>query len=149
MKSRMFAGMTQIPDDILGIPIRFDANYKGLADSRGLWRWKSIVIGVQFLMLGPAHKLAVLYHEACHCLRHHMEKRVIALPMLFIRPAFSMRLCAEQEMEADAFAAANGYGKDLLDVLTRFGGEPGTFYPSNEERVTRLTALIRRQNESR
>jgi hypothetical protein len=65
--------------------------------------------------------------------------------MLFIRPAFSMRLCAEQEMEADAFAASNGYGKDLLDVLTRFGGEPGTFYPSNEERVTRLTALIRKE----
>jgi hypothetical protein len=38
-------------------------------------------------------------------------------------------------------------------VLQRHGGDasqPGTFYPSTEERVARLTALIRKeQNESR
>lgn len=129
-------------DSVLGIPVIFDPFSPLHADSRGLWKWKRIAIGPAYFQLSDAQQIAVLFHEACHCLKFHLEKRILALPLLLFRPGFCFRLCQQQELEADTFAAEHGHGKALLSMLTQTDRESGPFYPRLEERIASLKEAI-------
>ena len=124
---------------ILGIRIVIDRQMTRIADSRGVWPFKRIAVGLRWFALPDKERSAVLYHEAGHCKLFHLEKRILMLIGLFVRPALVREWAQAQELEADEFAAKHGYGVELLRVIERFRGESdGMFYPSFEERAQRL-----------
>lgn len=136
------APLPQPPERFHGIPVVADGASPWIADARGFWPLKRIVVGWRWFCLSEREREAVLLHEAAHCLRWHMEKRLLYLPLLFLRPAVAKALCAKQECEADWFAAKVGYGAELAAVLKRFPPEGGAFYPSLDERLPRLMEAI-------
>lgn len=125
---------------ILGIPVVFERDCPRIADARGFWPMKKrIVVGPEWMKLPWGERMAVLYHEAAHCLGLHMEKRLAMLPMLLLAPEFTRRWCRRQEIEADRFAAANGFGQHLAGLLQRSREMQSMFYPSYAERIAQLT----------
>ena len=123
----------------LGIPVFYDPKLKNISDSRGLWRWKKIVVGPAFFRLDEREAGAVLLHEAGHVKLRHLEKRLTMLWLVLISPQKLLRICVEQEFEADRFAARCGYGADLTRLFHRLAREPQMFHPSLDERIARLT----------
>ena len=123
----------------LGIPVRFDAKYTGILDSRGLWRWKKIFVGPAFLAFPPREQQALLLHEVGHCKLKHLEKRLRSLWLLFWRPRALAVLCRAQELEADRFAAACGYGAELAEAFRRMKHVDSPLHPHISERIARLT----------
>lgn len=131
------------PEKVLGIPILVDVGSHLTADSRGIWPWKKIVLGVSWFYLAAREKEAVLMHEAAHCLKFHLEKRIAAIPLLFLRPAFATEIAMRQELEADRFAAERGFAVELLSVLRKLGGKDGQFYPTFYTRAKHLNKFIK------
>lgn len=125
---------------ILGIPVVFDPRCATLAVARGLWPFKRIAVGPEWYRLDVGERLGVLFHEAGHCVGLHMEKRLAAAPLLFIAPGFIRRFTHAQEIEADRFAADQGYALDLARVLESRPAPESLFYPSNEVRSAILRA---------
>lgn len=121
---------------VLGIPVRFDARLRVISDSRGLWRWKEIVIGPAFTGFPPREQQAILLHEAGHCKLRHLEARLSA--MLFA-PWTLFALCRTQEFAADRFAAECGYGPDLARAFLRVKAPDFPLHPPLPERIERLT----------
>lgn len=136
-------GEYNAPKRVLGIPVRVDIHTRQMAQAHGVWPFKHIVVGENWFYLNKREKMAVLLHEACHCKRLHMEKRLMALPMLIINVGFNVRLTQRQEHEADEFAAKQGYGVELLSALRKFKGKPSIFYPSLDERCNRVGQVMR------
>lgn len=134
---KMFLKRTTEIAPVLGVPVVFDAGYDGISDSRGLWRWKTIVVGRQFISFPSREQQAILLHEAAHCRLRHLEKRLLNLWRIF-RPAALAALCVEQEYEADRFAAHLGYGVDLARAFSRVVPSPSPFHPPVNERIERL-----------
>ena len=130
-------------DNFLGIPVKVDRSSKRyfIAEARGIWPCKRIVVSPHFLLMHPNHQRAVIAHEAGHCKNLHMEKRILALPFLFLVPAWIQEFTHDQEMEADEFAARAGYGLDLAEMLDRHTFGESQFYPSNATRSSRLREL--------
>lgn len=131
----------EMPSFFLGIPIEFDINSKLMADSRRVWPWKKIVLGQSWFRLPNREREAVLLHEAGHCKLFHLEKRIAAIPLLFLRPAFATEIAMRHELEADRFAAERGFAVELLSVLRKLG-HGGQFYPSFDERAAALKRFI-------
>lgn len=131
-----------VPKEFLGIPIVCDLHSRLIADARGLWPFKRIVVGCTWFYLKERERTAVLYHEAGHVRGWHMEKRVLHLLDLAFNPVRARAMCAEQECEADRFAAKAGYGAELAAVLKKFPPEGGAFYPALDERLPRLLEAI-------
>lgn len=142
-RSKMKMTGMNVPDRVHGIRVRVDWNSKRIADARGVWPFKCIVVGENWFYLDPREKLAVLEHEAAHCLNFHMEKRLLALPWLLIDAHFNIRMCIEQEHEADEFAARAGYGVELLSAIKKISGDKGTFYPTFAARADRIGEVLR------
>ncbi len=130
------------PDHFLGIPVFADALSRIIADARGLWPFKRIVVGPGWYLLSERERMAVLYHEAAHVRGWHMEKRLLHVFDLAFNPVRARARCAEQECEADRFAAEHGYGAELAAVLKKFPPEGGAFYPALDERLPRLLEAI-------
>ncbi len=131
------------PAEVFGVPVAYLPTSPLMADARGVWPLKRIVVGPRWMKIASEReRLAVLAHEAAHCLKWHLEKRILAVLLLFIRPQFAARLCIEQELDADEFAARAGFGVELLSVLEREREESGMFYPSNAQRKEALCKLI-------
>ncbi len=129
-------------DTIHGIGVYFERDLPRIADARGFWPFrKFIVVGLAWIRLPYRQRIAVLHHEAEHCRKRHMEKRLLLLPLLFAAPRFVRNVCRAQEIEADKFAAANGFGLDLARLLERSREPESMFYPSYEARVHRLTEM--------
>jgi Zn-dependent protease with chaperone function len=122
----------------LGIPVYYDPKLKNISDSRGIWRWKKIVVGPSFNRLDDREAGAVLLHEAGHCKLRHLEKRLKMLWLVLISPQKLLRICLEQEFEADRFAARCGYGNDLIRLFHRLAEQPAPFHPKMSERIARL-----------
>jgi len=122
-----------------GIRIVHDPLSATLSDSRGLWPFKKIVVNDHFFRLAPPEQAAFILHEVGHCKLFHLEKRVLALPLLFVRPSYLNRLCIEQEHEADAYAAAQGFGPYLVSAFSRMkmDGE-NLLHPDFKSRIERL-----------
>ena len=131
-----------VPTEVMGVPIEVDAGSHLIADARGIWPSKKIVVGATYFALTEGEKRAVLHHEAAHCLKFHLEKRLLALPLLFLRPGIATSIAVNQELEADAFAAECGLGVELLSFLTRMVGKDGQFYPARAERMAALRKFI-------
>lgn len=124
----------------LGIEVRFDPKARVVSDSRGLWRWKKIVVGPDFLRLPPAEQQAILVHEVGHCKMRHLEKRIASLWLLLWSPTRLIQLCHEQEFQADRYAAGCGYGSALAQALGRFHSTgSGFWHPALAERIARLS----------
>ncbi len=124
--------------DCLGIQVHYRPRFKGISDSRGVWRWKKIIVGTVFTQFPMREQAAILLHEAGHCKLFHVEKRILNLWRLFWRPASLVNLCIQQEFEADRFAAGCGYGPDLARAFCRISNEKSLLHPPLEERVDRL-----------
>jgi Zn-dependent protease with chaperone function len=134
------------PEKYLGIRLAVDRTSKLMADSRGIWPFKRIVLGASWFLFSPREREAVLCHEAAHCKLFHLEKRMLLIPLLFLRPALVTEISIAQELEADRFAAERGFGVELLDVLRKLGGKEGQFYPSFERRAEALRKIIKEQS---
>ena len=122
----------------IGVPVKYDARYAGISDSRGLWRWKKIVVGPAFATFDDREKQAILLHEVGHCKMRHLEKRLRSLWMIFVRPFALVQLCIEQEYEADRFVRSLGYGADLARAFSRLRAETSLLHPPVSERIHRL-----------
>jgi Zn-dependent protease with chaperone function len=133
------------PECFHGIPVEVDRKSPLIADSRGIWPFKRIVLGESWHFFPPREREAVLYHEVGHCKFFHLEKRLALLPLLFLRPALVTQISIAQELEADRFAAERGFGVELLSVLRKLGGKEGQFYPTFERRAEALRAVIKEQ----
>lgn len=124
-----------------GVPVVFDFDSDAMARARGVWPFKRIVVGPLFLDLAPREQMAVLLHEAGHCIHLHMEQRLLWLPLFWTERV--ARMAQDQEIEADAFAATEGYGAELAHVICRYHHDDGTYYPPIEQRVDHLMKRIR------
>lgn len=124
-------------NDCLGIPVVFDRKMKLIANSRGIGRWKKIVVGPAFLSFQAREQQAILLHEVGHCKLRHLEKR-LAKFWLILRPSRLAELCRAQEYEADRYAAACGYGVDLARAFSRITATPHPLQPPVNERIDRL-----------
>lgn len=125
---------TTTTEPCLGIPVRFDPKLKVICDSRGIWRWKEIVVGPDFARFPPGEQMALLLHEAGHCKMFHVERRLAALFTPWVIPA----LCREQERAADRFVRSLGHGAALASALARISAPEGPFHPPASERISRL-----------
>lgn len=142
----------------LGIPVYYDSGLKYVfADSRGLWRWKWIVVGAHFARLSPEFKKIVLLHEVGHVRLRHHEKRIARLWMLVSPRRFSLYF-KEQEHEADEFAGSICGRAKVIEFYRRqldyIEAQPPTqktgmdavmekvakiFHPDLQSRIARLT----------
>jgi len=121
-----------------GIRVVYDPNTSSISDSRGLWRWKKIIVGNNFFRFPPREQQAILLHEVGHCKLRHLEKRIASTWWVVIAPRRLIELCVEQEFQADRYAAAHGYGDDLARAFSRIRGESNLLHPPLEERRRRL-----------
>jgi Zn-dependent protease with chaperone function len=153
---------------ILGVPVEYSAHHAGVADARGFWWNKRIVVGPAWLKLDPRTQRSILLHEVCHCKGFHMEQRALGmillgipavllpLPLVLALLAFGAiyfllyRLGVQQELAADAFAAEQGYGVELLAWVKKMGPplEPPTYYPPFEARCNKLEAKIKEKGDA-
>lgn len=127
--------------DCLGIRVRYKPEFKGISDSRGVWRWKSIVVGPVFTAFPSREQAAILLHEVGHCKLRHLEKRLARVWWLFWKPRKLAAYCAGQEFEADRYAAALGYGPDLARAFARLRSVDTPLHPPVAERINRLSSF--------
>ena len=130
--------------NVLGIPVYFNPATDEMAYATGVWPFKRIVIGPRWLTLDTGERMGVLMHEAKHCLAFHLEIRLLLLPVSWMN--WVLRLCHQQELDADAFAVEQGYGRDLLRLVTRFR-EGNEYYPSFDDRYNNMIELIGRREK--
>jgi len=120
------------------LPIRFDAKAQ-LAQAHGFGMRRGwIGVGEGWYELTSRERHAVLLHEEAHLRGHHLLWRLLLLPLIWT--PWAKALAVRQELEADAFAAEQGYGVDLLRVIRRYPS--GHYYPTKHERITHLEAAI-------
>lgn len=125
-----------------GIKVFFDPCLQIPAQSKGLWPFKKIVVGKQYLPITPREKMAILSHEEAHCKKFHLERRILALWAIIFFPKLAAKWACQHELDADAFAAKHGYGVELREALSGFKSPPSMFYPPFKVRAAALTALI-------
>lgn len=119
-----------------------DVSCAGVAEATGLFTRKRIIVGLRWYALPVEERVAVLYHEAWHCLAWHMEKRILMLPLLLLFPGFVTRICQRQELDCDRFAAEKGAGPQLRSYLARFPDIPQLdYHPSHKERIAALEGV--------
>lgn len=126
---------------VLGIPVVYDERMERISDTSGIGRWKRIKIGPSFWQLTPREAEAVLLHEAGHCKLYHLEQRLLWIWLALVSPRRLIEMCHEQEYAADRFAAAAGYGLDLVSLFTRMheGNDTAVnFHPPLAARIERL-----------
>ena len=108
------------PDSVLGFKVKFNPRTSRLAYVSAIWPFKRIYVGHRWYTLTDSQRWAVLLHEAAHCRLFHSEKRWAWRCLIFLsifRPSKLQDLCVAQEFEADRFAAQQGYGLALIEVL--------------------------------
>lgn len=131
---------------ILGIPVVYDPACRTLAQARGVWPFFRIVVGREWFALEGEARAAMLLHEVGHCRRHHTVKRIAGLPLLILWVIGAKcgeivrALAQQQELEADRFAADQGFGLHLAHALSEIKTPESPFYPSNDVRAAILMA---------
>lgn len=105
--------------EILGIPVRYDPKLRVVSEARGVGRWREVVIGPDFPFFPGREQQALLLHEAGHHQHGHIGERLRRLWLIVVRPAAFADLCCRQELQADRFTAACGYGPDLIRAFGR------------------------------
>ena len=133
--------------EIHGIPVDFDPLFLGVAYTEGLWPLTSIIVGAEWGALDARERQGVLLHEAHHCLAWHMALRILWAPFCWTK--IVQRWTREQELSCDAFAVREGYGLELLLFVNRRAGERSVFYPSRDERVANILAVMQGMDHGR
>ena len=128
-------------DTFLGYPVYFTTDRRVFAEARGIWRWKKIIVGVGWNVLPYEEQIAALLHEAHHCRAHHFEIRLLLLPICWTK--WSQRIAQRQELACDRFAHDNGFGHEMLHIVSKTQGGGGEFYPLLKDRVDHLINLLR------
>jgi Zn-dependent protease with chaperone function len=123
----------------MGVRVDYDQKAKFISDSRGIGRWKKVVVGPLFMQFPPREQQAILLHEVAHCKLFHVEHRLKNLWLLFWRPSSLRQLCIDQEHEADAFVRSCGFGTDLALAFSKLRLTEHLLHPSTSERIARLT----------
>lgn len=96
-----------------GYPVEFDPKlHYEVAVAVGVWRPK-IKVSATFFSLALPFQAAVLMHEVGHLRLGHCGKRLAHcwLPLVNYRAA--IRMARAQEIEADEYAAREGFGRAL------------------------------------
>jgi len=155
-----------VPQTFEGVPVEFSPFHPHVADARGFWWNKRIVVGPTFMKLDPRTQASVLMHEVRHCKGYHVEQRVaslvllglpvvlLPLPIIIALLAFGAmwflvsKLGEGHELDADAFAAEQGYGVELLTWIRKQGPLEMPFYPDFETRCKRLEAKIKERDDA-
>lgn len=128
-------------DTFLGYRVLFTTDRSVFAEARGIWRWKYILVGVGWNVLPYEEQIAALLHEARHCQLFHMEQRILLLPFCWMK--WAQRIAQRQELACDAFAHANGFGHEMLRIVSKTQNGGGEFYPLLKDRVDHLINLLR------
>ena len=152
----------------LGIPVLHDSASRTVADARGSWPFKRIVVGPYFCKLSMQEQNAVLYHEAHHCNHFHFELRLLlialsSLPMVIVLPwqvlaaaltsiglwAVALFIGRRQEFAADETAVRAGHGFGLLAFLRRYEATVISVksHPSPQKRIERVIRLMKEMND--
>ncbi len=145
---------TTLPN-VLGIPIRFDPYETNTAMAHGPWWNRYITVSPKWLELDQRTQYAIVLHEAKHCRSWHKEQRalgflILCLPLLLMPWRVSVGIAlsfilfsvieewfARQELDADQFAAEQGYGLELLRWVKKHPYN-APFYPSFDKRCKSL-----------
>lgn len=135
-------GVREIPVgmEIEGIPVFVDRQYRGIAEARGVWPLKSIMVGPAWFGLDGDQQQATLLHEVWHCKRLHLEARILLLPFFWTK--WVRRIAAKQELAADDYAARNGYAMAMMSIVSLRPASP-PYYPTLSERLGRLARYLR------
>jgi Zn-dependent protease with chaperone function len=154
--------------EILGIPVEFSSNHGSVADARGFFGRKKIVVGPAWLKLDERVQRAVLLHEAHHCKSFHLEQRIVllilmVLPILLVLPwtiiavifavlgIYGMAQWVARLMEeaADGFAVEQGYGLEMARFLkSSHIFMPKVFYPDFESRMRNIERAIKERDKT-
>ncbi len=119
-------------------PWRF-AKFPGIVETRGIFRWKCVVVGPSFFRFPPREQQAILLHEVGHVKLNHVEKRLLRIWQIVLLPFAFARFCVAQEFQADYFAAECGYAIDLASALSRMRPDArAALHPAVGERIARL-----------
>jgi hypothetical protein len=103
--------------------------------------WGTVEEGELLELLPQFERNAVIAHEYGHVHHRHMRRRllwVFSLRAVF-QPEKYFRMCEEQELEADQYAAKLGYRSGLISFLWRHSlnvKSPG--YPTHKARLEAL-----------
>lgn len=149
-----------------GVPVEFSPFHPHVADARGFWWNKRIVVGPTFMKLDPRTQASLLFHEVRHCKGFHIEQRVAGLVLLGLPAALLplqiviallafgamwflvSKLGESQELAADEFAAERGYGVELLAWIRKQGPLEMPFYPDFETRCKELEKRIKERADA-
>lgn|SRR5512135_1825450 len=135
--------MNEYIEKFLGLQIVQTGDKSVLAEAHGIWPKKRIVVGPAFDRLPYLEKIAALLHETHHCRCLHMEIRILLIPFCWMK--WVQGLAQRQEFACDKFAYDNGFGAEMLRLLSRMQRSGGSeFYPSINERCERLVNLLQR-----
>lgn len=110
------------------------------AETVGFAFWKHIRTGAAFDELPELEAHAIVMHEAGHIRHWHIERRLLWIlsGRVLWNPEGFFAACARQELEADDYAAAHGYGLALASFLSKLPDTPQDGYPPVHERIARL-----------
>lgn len=131
----------------LGVPVHTTDEPEVVAHSRGIWPWKKIVVGPLWHKLNLAEQTAVLLHEFGHVKMFHVEQRIALIPLLWTR--WVKNIVSEQEFRCDEYAAACGFGVEMVRVIRRIHGDDAAdWHPHPGARIVRLMKVIDRYNHA-
>lgn len=92
----------------------------------------------EFWSLSASERMAIIAHEAGHRHYRHLWVQLFAL-FCFQSNAVHSAMLHRQELEADQFARAMGYGAALASFLARFPEEASRTHPATRTRIAKLT----------
>lgn len=133
--------------NFLGVPVHTTDDPDVLAQSRGVWPWKKIVVGPFWHRLMQDERIALLLHELAHVRLFHVEQRILMIPLIWTK--WVRAIVAEQEFRCDDYAANCGFGIEMVRVIRdahRNGASD--WHPSPGERILRLMKAIDRYNHA-
>ncbi len=119
--------------------VRYDPNFHGTACLRGLWPFRTVVVGQWYMRQSPEACHAIFLHELAHAKLFHIETLLLLTliwPPLW-RAATRKRWRLEQEFSADRWVYERGLGMPLFQTLWRLDLENGF----DEERAMRWARL--------
>lgn len=133
-----------------GYPVEFDPSLSHeLAIATG-WLRPKIKVSAAFFRLALPFQAAVLMHEVGHIKCGHYRKRLarFLLPIFNVRAA--ARVARQHEIEADEYAARQGYGQSLAMLYRCISAnqrgipqEKRIMQPTTDYRIRRIMRAAR------
>lgn len=122
------------------VPVVIDMRRGTYAHSVG-WPWREkIICGAFFAVLPEDMQSAIIAHEYAHIRLKHSRARIKAF--LLLQWHRLADLAQGQELEADRYAAEQGYRRQMIQFLRNAKHAPGPWHPTHEARVDALKAFV-------